>query len=270
MSSPKIGKVRPDNPAQLTDFKVLSFDVYSTLVNEHNGMYNSLLPLLEQLPEPKTYIDDKERTLREFHAVEWTLQHENPKLLYPEILAKGYVKFARDLGLDEPGEEEIAKFRTQIPSWPSFPDTIPALHTLHKYYKLILLSNIDNASISKTIANALGGIEFDGVYTAQEIGSYKPDNRNFEYLLKGAEDLLGELEGEGKKVLLHTGQGLESDMVPAKKMGMSSVWIDRDGQEEKYQSLKDEVNFTWRFNTLGEMAEAVEKAFGEKEKKRAD
>jgi hypothetical protein len=29
-----MGKVRVDDPAKLTDFKLLSFDVYSTLVDE--------------------------------------------------------------------------------------------------------------------------------------------------------------------------------------------------------------------------------------------
>ncbi len=29
-----MGKVREDDPAKLTDFKLLSFDVYSTLVDE--------------------------------------------------------------------------------------------------------------------------------------------------------------------------------------------------------------------------------------------
>lgn len=42
---------------------------------------------------------------------------------------------------------------------------------------------------------------------------------------------------------------------------MSSTWIDRDGEDGKLASLRESVNFTWRFGTMGEMAEAVEKAF---------
>ena len=161
----------------------------------------------------------------------------------------------------------------------------------------MILSNIDNESIARTVSGPLAGADFDAVYTAQNIGSYKPDMKNFDYLLKGAEKELG----VRKEEVLHTAQSLTHDCVPAKvcvigflvdtvllcscsvwilpgclggsksltcllgqAMGMTSVWIDRQGQDEKLKSLRENVNFTWRFETLGEMAEAVEKAFKSK------
>ncbi|KAH7330160.1 HAD-like domain-containing protein [Rhexocercosporidium sp. MPI-PUGE-AT-0058] len=255
-----MGKVRDDDPAQLTDFKLLSFDVYSTLIDEQGGMFTALQPLLSKLADPKPYTKNRARTLKEFQAFERKLQRSNPALLYPEVLAQAYVLFAESLELPVPGDEEVEKFSHQIPSWPSFPDTVPALLSLAKHYKLVILSNIDNTNIARTISGPLKGAKFDAAYTAQEIGSYKPDLRNFEYLLKRVENELG----VGKEGVLHTAQSLSCDCVPAKTMGMSSVWIDRDGQDEKLESLREGVNFTWRFETLGEMAEAVEKAFKEK------
>ena len=68
--------------------------------------------------------------------------------------------------------------------------------------------------------------------------------------------------GVEKEQILHTAQSLTHDLLPAKEMGMSGAWIDREDEEEKYQDLKEGLNFTWRFKTLGEMAEAVEEAFG--------
>jgi len=122
-----------------------------------------------------------------------------------------------------------------------------------------MLSNIDNGSIARTLAGPLKGVEFDAVYTAQNIGSYKPDLKNFEYLIGG----VGKELGVEKAQILHTAQSLTHDCVPAKTMGVKSTWIDRDGMEEQRQKLKDKVNFTWRFGTMGEMAEAVEKEFQE-------
>ncbi|KAK0104640.1 hypothetical protein ONS95_004921 [Cadophora gregata] len=255
-----MGKVRNDDPAQLTDFKLLSFDVYSTLIDEHGGLFESLLPLLSKLSDPTPYTQDRAHTLIEFQAFEWMLQHENPTLPYPEVLSQAYVLFAKSLSLAVPSAEEAKTFGSQIGTWTAFPDTVPALQTLEKYYKLVILSNIDDASIARTVSGPLAGVDFDAVYTAQQIGSYKPDLKNFEYLLKGAERELG----VRKEDVLHTSQSLTHECVPAKTMGMSSVWIDRDRQDEKLKSLKEGVNFTWRFETLGEMAEAVEIAFQDK------
>ena len=126
-----------------------------------------------------------------------------------------------------------------------------------------MLSNIDNDTIARTQSGPLAGVKFDAVYTAENIGSYKPDLKNFEYLLSGVREEFG----VEKWQVLHTAQALGADMVPAKSMGMSAAWIDREGEDEKSEELKakGKVAFTWRFGTLGEMAEAVEAAFVGKE-----
>jgi FMN phosphatase YigB (HAD superfamily) len=71
--------------------------------------------------------------------------------------------------------------------------------------------------------------------------------------------LLGVEKGE----ILHTAQSLTHDCIPAKTIGLSSTWIDREDQEEKRQELKDQLNFTWRFASMGEMAKAVDESFQE-------
>ncbi|KAH7403489.1 HAD-like domain-containing protein [Cadophora sp. MPI-SDFR-AT-0126] len=248
-----MGKVRDEDPAQLTDFKLLSFDVYSTLIDEHGGMFTGLLPLLSKLSDPTPYTQNRDHTLEEFQAFEWTLQHENPTLPYPDVLSQAYVLFAKSLSLPVPSAEEAkAGLRFSNRHLGGLPRYRARAANPQKYYKLVILSNIDNTSIARTVSGPLAGVDFDAVYTAQKIGSYKPDLKNFEEL------------GVKKEEVLHTAQSLTHDCVPAKTMGMSSVWIDRDGQDEKLKSLKESVNFTWRFETLGEMAEAAEKAFQSK------
>jgi len=252
-----MGKVRTDDPSNLTDFKVLSFDVYSTLIDEPNGMFTGLQPLISRLPSDNPYKDNKEYTLSHFQKYEKELQTSQPSLRYNELLPLAYKSFASSLSLPTPPEDEALSFGSNIGSWPAFSDTVSALLSLKKKYKLVILSNIDNDSICRTISGPLSGVEFDLVLTAQEIGSYKPDLRNFEYLVKKIKEELG-IEKEG---ILHTAQSLSCDQVPAMKMGISGAWIDREGQEEKVRMLKEkgEVNFTWRFETMGEMAKAVEK-----------
>lgn len=145
--------------------------------------------------------------------------------------------------------------------WPAFPDTVAALQRLKKYYKLVILSNIDDESIAQVLEGALKGVQFDAVYTAQQIGSYKPDMKNFHYLLRGVEKEFGVKKGE----VLHTAHGLRADHVPAKEMGLKSAWIVRGegvGKGSTMEDVKDRVAFTWQFESMGAMDEAVEKEFG--------
>jgi 2-haloacid dehalogenase len=74
-------------------------------------------------------------------------------------------------------------------------------------------------------------VAFDAIYTAQDIGSYKPDRRNFQYLI----DRLGE-QGVAKGEILHVAQSLFHDHVTAQAMGLASAWIDR----------RDEAGVRWR------------------------
>ena len=126
-----------------------------------------------------------------------------------------------------------------------------------------MLSNIDNETIARTQSGPLAGVEFDAVYTAEMIGSYKPALNNFRYLVEHVKEEFG----IAQENVLHTAQALHADMVPAKSMGMTAAWIDREEETEKSSQLRAEgkVSFTWRFGTLGEMAEAVEAAFADRE-----
>ena len=98
---------------------------------------------------------------------------------------------------------------------------------LSKYYKLVPLSNVDKASFAKTCKGPLNGVPFWRVYVAEEIGSYKPDLRNFEYLVEHAKSdsqSEGE-EGVEKEEICMVAQSLFHDHRPAKKMGLSSAWV---------------------------------------------
>jgi 2-haloalkanoic acid dehalogenase type II len=224
-------------------------------------MFTGLQPLLKQLPTPNPYINDRTYTLSQFTKFERHLQETQPTLLYRELLPKAYIDFAAHLNLPAPPQADADAFGASIGTWPAHLDTIAALLTLQKYYKLVMLSNIDNDTIARTQSGPLAGVKFDAVYTAEMIGSYKPDLKNFNYLLDGVK---GEF-GVDKREVLHTSQALHHDMMPAKSMGMSAAWIDREREDEKCAQMEEEgeVAFTWRFGTLGEMAEDVKRAFAE-------
>ena len=116
---------------------------------------------------------------------------------------------------------------------------------------------MDKKNFAEVLENALAGVDFDAVYVAEAIGSYKPDLNNFKYLISHARDELG----VQMEQILMTAHGLKSDHVPAMKMGMASAWIARGQGDKDLKAVEGKVAFTWRFDSMGEMAVAAEKEF---------
>ncbi|KAM4055179.1 haloacid dehalogenase-like hydrolase [Hirsutella rhossiliensis] len=242
----------------MTAFSCLTFDCYGTLVDWEGGIYKALLPLTRRLPASHPLHGNRSETLKAFTRLEGEVQRARPEALYSSVLADTYGLLAAEVGV-EASEDEKAKFGAGVGDWPVFPDTLEALQRLRKHFKLVILSNVDRASFERTLARQLTGIDFDAIYTAQEIGSYKPDRRNFEYLIDRCEKDLG----VGKDAILHTAQSLSHDHVPAKQVGLASAWIERGVEIESVMGggldeYRDRVDFSWRYRSMGEMADAVD------------
>ncbi|MCK4465280.1 MAG: HAD-IA family hydrolase, partial [Bacteroidales bacterium] len=88
---------------------------------------------------------------------------------------------------------------------------------LQTKYRLIILSNIDDDLIEYSAK--LLDVDFDEIFTAQQIGAYKPSLRNFQYLIKNA--------GVPQDQVLYVAQSLFHDIAPAKQLGFSTVWLNR-------------------------------------------
>ena len=175
--------------------------------------------LLGRLPLAHPFKQDRVSLLNRFHEIETSICASKPNLKYPSLLSEAYIELTHDLGLAAPEKSEADKFGASVGKWPIFPDTTEALKQLKKYYKLVILSNVDKESFAQVLKGALAGVEFDAVYVAEEIGSYKPDLNNFHYLVKHARD---ELSVQMEEILM-TAHGLSSDHVPTMKMGMTSA-----------------------------------------------
>lgn len=232
--------------APLSDFSLLSFDVYGTLIDWETGILTALEPLFGKL------IPNRKAILAKYHELEVEQQTLTPDLPYSQLLTTIYPKLAQSFNLPVPTAEESISFGRSIGNWPAFPDTVDALRRLQRVYKLVILSNVDRQSFQASNAGPLDGIKFDGIITAQDIGSYKPSLRNFEKMLEFVKSEFG-IE---KDQVLQTAQSQFHDHHPASKMGIKSVWIARANT-----TMGNEVEeiYDWKFATLGEMANAVER-----------
>lgn len=202
---------------RLADFKVLSFDCYGTLIDWETGIWNALQPLLRATGHGIA----REQALADFGSIEPVVEHEHPSLLYRDLLSKVHEALASHWKIASTSALDTA-FGHSIPDWPAFSDTPDALARLKQHFKLVILSNVDRQSFAAT--NRRLGVTFDAICTAEDIGSYKPDTRNFEYLLDNVRRL-----GHGKQDLLHVAQSLFHDIVPTERLGIHRCWINRRG-----------------------------------------
>ena len=232
---------------QLTDFAVLSFDCYGTLVDWESGIISALTPLTNKLSSPLS-----RDSILEAHArCESSRQAATPDRLYSDLLSDVYGDLAREWNVDATADECEA-YSNSVKDWPAFSDSAESLRYLKEHYKLVILSNVDNASFAGSAKRL--GIEFDAVYTAEDIGSYKPSPKNFEYMLERLMDV-----GHPKDEILHTAESLFHDHVPANSAGLTSCWIyRRHGQSGFGATMKPEVTprIDFRFDSLSDFVDS--------------
>jgi 2-haloalkanoic acid dehalogenase type II len=201
---------------RLADFKILTFDCYGTLIDWETGILAGLRPLLDRL---NGGIDDT-AALEAFARQESALQAEQPGLNYRKLLAAAHRGLAAEWG-EADSDAEAIRFGQSVPDWPPFADSAAALRYLKQHYKLVILSNVDRESFAAS--NRKLGVAFDAVCTAEDIGSYKPDLRNFHFVLARVQEQFGAAPGD----VLHTAQSLFHDHKPARELGLATDWIDR-------------------------------------------
>ena len=200
--------------------KAISFDCYGTLIDWECGIADAL----SEWSRRQGAGLERAELLAAFSEAEPVVQSSDPELPYPEVLRRVAQRIGRRFALPV-SDAEAGEFARSIRRWPPFPDTSKALARLQEHYRLAVLSNVDKESFAAT-ERALG-IRFDLVCTAEEIGSYKPDPRNFRFLLARLAEL-GIEQGE----LLHAAQSLFHDVQPAGALGIRTAWVDRYGGAE--------------------------------------
>ncbi|RPA84815.1 HAD-like protein [Ascobolus immersus RN42] len=244
-TSPTSTSTYPD----FTKYKTLSFDCYGTLIDWERGISQFLSLIIHDTPESPA--PTLASLLSEYCTIEHALEVANPTLKYRSIVQRAYQAIAAAHGITLTDTQALG-FACFIGRWGSFPDTYASLAKLkHMGYKLAILSNVDDLTISETIVNNWDVSPFSAVFTAEQIGSYKPDTRNFTYLLEHAPGLEGETEEERKRGLLHVAQSRLHDHGPCKAMGIDSVWINR---ADAVMGVEKEAGDEGRFGYVAEFA----------------
>jgi len=192
-------------------FSAISFDCYGTLIDWESGILPTLRAVLashgQTLPDA---------TLLELYGEFEAEAESGAYQRYRDVLQAVVRAFAERLHF-KASSAEIRSLYESVRAWPPFPDTVRALRELQNRYRLVVISNIDDDLFAETRKHL--GVEFDGVITAEQARSYKPSLNNFQMALRKF--------ALSPDRLLHAGQSIYHDVVPARSLGIPTVWVNR-------------------------------------------
>lgn len=236
-----MASVAPTSTLDLSQFKVLTFDCYGTLIDWESGILRALNRA--RLAHARTI--PAQELLVAYADVEPQIQSEGYRL-YRDVLAEVMLRLGTRFNIDFT-PAEISSLAESIRDWQPYPDTVAALRKLKSRYQLAIISNIDDDLFADSAKKL--EVPFDFVITAQQVGSYKPSLKNFEVALKRI--------GLPKEQVLHVAESVFHDVVPAGSLGLKTVWVDRKqltGQKaSKAASGRPDLTVT----TLSELADAA-------------
>ena len=232
---------------KISDFKLLSFDVYGTLIDWETG----ILQNLESLTNRLTCNISNDEILEKHAYFESSIQKLTPTKKYSEILSLVYNKLAEKWKI-KISKKDSQDYGNSVGKWPVFNDSKQALIYLKQHYKIVVLTNVDNISFEKT--KSLLGIDFDEIFTAEDIGSYKPDKKNFLFMIEF-------LKTKGFEIndILHVAESMFHDHFPANKHGLNNCHIYRRFDKKGYgATMKPEKIPTvkFRYNSMKDLVNA--------------
>jgi 2-haloacid dehalogenase len=187
----------------------LTFDCYGTIADWNGCMAGALEPVAGQNTAP---------LLAAYHRAEAVVEARPQWQPYREVLAESLRLAARRTGIPVPDGQEGAL----AAAWPGmevFPDVAEALTTLVTAgWRLAILTNCDDDLFASTAAKLPAPVEV--VVTAQQVRSYKPDLGHFR--------AFADQTGATPANWIHVANSWVHDIAPAARMGLRSVWVDRD------------------------------------------
>ena len=187
----------------------LTFDCYGTIADWNACMLGALEPIAGPNAAP---------LLSAYHRAESILEAGPSWRQYREILRDGLGLAARRVGMPLT-DEQCGVLAATWPAMTVFPDVAEALGTLASLgWRLAILTNCDDDLFAATAAQLPVPMEI--VVTAEQVRSYKPDLGHFRKF--------AELTGATPANWIHVANSWVHDILPASRMGLRSVWVDRD------------------------------------------
>jgi len=225
-----------------TRFEILTFDCYGTLIDWESG----LLPAIHRVLAAHGKDIDDATLLKLYGDFEQRFEHGAFRP-YRQVLESVVRQFGVELGFT-PTAAEARSLPDSLPTWKPWPDTTIALRQLKSRFRLAILSNVDDDLFAGTRPQL--GVDFDEVITAQQAQAYKPSLKLFELALS-------RINAPAHRVL-HVGQSIYHDVIPAQALGLATVWVNRPSARPGVGAVKAaEAKPDLTVSTLADLAAIV-------------
>lgn len=223
-------------------FEILTFDCYGTLIDWEEGILRSVHRILAAHGK-----DTEDATILHLYGnFEASAEHGEYRR-YREVLESVVRQFGEQFGF-APTDAEVRSLPESLPGWKPWPDTVEALGELQKRFRLAIISNVDDDLFAATQPQL--GVKFDGIITAQQAGAYKPSLKIFEQAMHRL--------GVPANRILHVGQSIYHDVLPAQSLGLATVWVNRPSPRTGVGAVKAaEGRPDLQVSSLAELAAAA-------------
>jgi 2-haloacid dehalogenase len=191
-------------------FKLISFDVFGTLVSVRESSYDCFRSILRD--SGRTDVDVK--AFWEYWEDRNIAHYWEPYRSYKAICELSLAEAFEHFGIDGRATL-IQRYFDAFGTFVCYRDVRPTLEALNRRYKLAVVSNIDDDLLSATPLPRA----FDLICTAERARGYKPDGTLFRYLIARS--------GLSKEEIFHAGQSQFTDLIGGKPLGLKIAWINR-------------------------------------------
>jgi 2-haloacid dehalogenase len=209
-SSPTATSTCPPQTAVTFSPKVVTFDVFGTLISVREGSYAAFQSILAEVGNS----DIDVKAFWEHWEHRNIVHYWEPYRRYRDICVLSLAETFDHFELK--GDPTlIERYFDAFSGFNLYPDVEPTLERLAKNYRLGIVSNIDDDLLARTKLPKV----IDLVCTAERARGYKPDGTLFRYLIDHA--------GAPLEDILHAGQSQFTDLVGGKPLGLKIAWINR-------------------------------------------
>jgi 2-haloacid dehalogenase len=192
--------------------KLISFDVFGTLISVRDGSYDAFRSILADCGRSDVRVQDFWEHWEEKNITHYWEPYRPYKQICELSLGEAFAHF----GI-RGNASLIHRYFDVFRGFELYSDVPPTLDALGRRHRLAIVSNIDDDLLAATPL----GRDFDLVCTAQRARGYKPDGTLFRYLMANS--------GVAPDEILHVGQSQFTDMVGGKPLGLTVAWINRRG-----------------------------------------
>ena len=201
----------------MKDYQWITFDCYGTLIDWETGIGAAF----EKVAMTAGVPFDRKRILTLYAKFEREEEFGFKK--YREVLNRVARRICSEMRYRPADTGFLAE---SLGRWRPFEDTAPVLERLARNFKLGILSNIDNDLFAGTRRHFT--VPFDLVVTAEQTGTYKPEQKHFQEARKKI----------GSAKWIHVAQSFYHDIIPCSRLGIDSVWINRNQELPKDPAVK--------------------------------